>query len=180
MIEIGPVQMLVVAFDHPEFKGDVLAELRRLRERGDIRLVDLFVARKTEEGQIEALKTSDLTPEEAAQFGAIVGGLIGYGAGGEEGMKAGAEAGALAGAMLIADEFEYGVDVEGLQDIAEDIPPGGAVAFALLEHRWAIGLKRAIRDAGGILVAQDFLSPETLIPVGAALRQAVEEERAGA
>jgi hypothetical protein len=29
-------------------------------------------------------------------------------------------------------------------------------------------------------VAQDFLSPETLIPVGAALRQAVEEERAGA
>jgi uncharacterized membrane protein len=180
MTEIGPVQMLVVAFDHPEFKGDVLAELRRLRERGDIRLVDLFVARKTEDGKIEALKTSDLTPEEAAEFGAIVGGLIGYGAGGEEGMKAGADAGALAGAMLIADEFEYGVDVEGLEDIAADIPLGGAVAFALLEHRWAIGLKRAIRDAGGILVAQDFLSPETLIPVGAALRQAVEEEQAGA
>lgn len=175
MTEIGPVQMLVVAFDHPEFKGDILNELRRLRERGDIRLVDLFVARKTEDGSIEALKTSDLSPEEAAQFGAIVGGLIGYGAGGEEGM----EAGALAGAMLIADEFEYGVDAEGLEDIAADIPPGGAVAFALLEHRWAIGLKHAIRDAGGILVAQDFLSPETLIPVGAALRRAVEE-RAGA
>jgi uncharacterized membrane protein len=177
---IGPVQMLVVAFDHPEFKGEILAELRRLREHGEIRLVDLFVARKGEDGTIEALKTSDLTPEEGAEFGAIVGGLIGYGAGGEKGMEAGAEAGALAGAMLIADEFEYGVDVEGLEDVTADIPPGGAVAFVLIEHRWAIGLKKTIRDAGGILVAQDFLSPETLIPVGAALRSAIEEqERAG-
>jgi hypothetical protein len=36
------------------------------------------------------------------------------------------------------------------------------------EHTWAIPLRDALRASGGIMVAQDFLSPEALIGLGAA------------
>ena len=31
-MEMGPVQMLVVGFDEPNFTGEILGELKRLRE----------------------------------------------------------------------------------------------------------------------------------------------------
>jgi uncharacterized membrane protein len=166
--QIGPLQLIVVAFREPEFKGEIASELDRLRERGDIRLVDALAALKKEDGTLEKLEFSDYTPEEKVRLGAVIGGLIGFGAGGKEG----AEVGALAGAMIVADEYEYGVDSEGLESIMEDLPAGGAALILLIEHRWALGLKRAIRDQGGILVAQDFLSPEALIGVGRELMAA--------
>jgi uncharacterized membrane protein len=167
-VQIGPLQLVVVAFEEPQFRGEIARELDQLRDRGDIRLVDALGVMKNADGSIDRLEFSDYTPEEKVELGAVLGGLIGLGAGGEEG----AEVGALAGAMLVADEFEYGVDTEGLESILEDLPPGGAALYLLIEHRWALGLKRAIRDAGGILVAQDFLSPEALIGVGRELMAA--------
>jgi uncharacterized membrane protein len=171
--QIGPLQLVVVAFEQPQFRGEIARELDRLRERGDIRLVDALGVLKNKDGTVERLEFSDYTPEEKVELGAVIGGLIGLGAAGEEG----AEAGALAGAMLVADEYEYGVDTEGLESILEDLPPGGAALYLMIEHRWALGLKRAIRDAGGILVAQDFLSPEALIGVGRALMAAAESRQ---
>lgn len=173
--QIGPLQLVVVAFEQPQFRGEIARELDRLRERGDIRLVDALGVLKNEDGTIDRLEFSDYTPEEKVELGAVLGGLIGLGAAGEEG----AEAGALAGALLVADEFEYGVDNEGLDSILEDLPPGGAALYLLIEHRWALGLKRAVRDAGGILVAQDFLSPEALIGVGRELMAAAERGNPG-
>ncbi len=38
----------------------------------------------------------------------------------------------------------------------------------VIEHTWAIPLRDAIRASGGIMIAQDFLSPEALIAIGAA------------
>src|SRR3954468_9991482 len=40
---MGPVQVLVVGFDHPTFSGEVLAEFERLRGAGVVRLVDLLL-----------------------------------------------------------------------------------------------------------------------------------------
>jgi hypothetical protein len=34
---IGPVQLIVPGFEHPEFHGEIIAELERLRE-SDVRL----------------------------------------------------------------------------------------------------------------------------------------------
>lgn len=170
---IGPLQLVVVAFKEPQFKGEIARELDRLRERGDIRLVDALAVLKNEDGTLRRLEFSDYTPEEKVRLGAVIGGLIGFGAGGEEG----AEVGALAGAMIVADEYEYGVDNEGLESITEDLPAGGAALCLLIEHRWALSLKRAIRDQGGILVAQDFLSPEALIGVGRELMAAAGREQ---
>lgn len=170
--QIGPLQLIVVAFEKPQIKGEIARELDRLRERGDIRVVDALAVRKNEDGSVDRLTFSDYTPDERAELGAVIGGLVGFGAAGEEG----AEVGALAGALLVADEYEYGVDAEGLESILDDLPPGGAALYLMIEHRWALGLKRAIRGAGGILVAQDFLSPEALIGVGQALMAATGAE----
>ena len=51
----GPVQVLVVGFDRPTFSGEVLAEFTRLREAGIVRLVDLLVVSRTEDGAFETV-----------------------------------------------------------------------------------------------------------------------------
>jgi len=81
MEEFGPVQILVVGFEGTSFNGEILPELKRLREQDIIRLVDLVVVSKDTDGEITGVEMSDLSDEEAAQFGAIAGALVGLGNG---------------------------------------------------------------------------------------------------
>jgi uncharacterized membrane protein len=157
---IGPVQMLIVGFDEPKFKGEVLEELKRLKEEDIIRLIDLAVVRKDDEGNIETLHTSDLSEDEAMEFGAYVGALIGLGAAGEEG----AEAGALAGAEALADQQVF--DDDQVWYVADAIPNGTAAGVALIEHRWAIPLRDAIARAGGIPLADEWIHATDLVAIG--------------
>ncbi len=163
MEQIGPLQLLVVGFTDPKLDGSVLSELVNASETGVIRIVDLLGVYKDEAGDVIAAQMSDLTQDEAMTYGAWIGALIGLGAGGVEG----AEVGALAGALSALDEYEYGLDADAVATIAQDIPAGGAAMLVIIEHSWAIGFRNAMRDSGGILIAQDFLSPETLIALGA-------------
>jgi uncharacterized membrane protein len=160
--EFGPVQLLVVGFQDAEFKGEILAELSRLREHGTIRIVDLLVVSKDHDGELAAAELSDLDQEEAAELGAIAGALIGLGAGGEEG----AEAGALAGAAAFADHDALAD--EQVWFVADAIPEGGTAAIALIEHRWAIPLRDAILRTGGVTLADAWIHPADLVAIGAA------------
>jgi uncharacterized membrane protein len=162
MDEFGPVQILVVGFDDANFRGEILPELRRLRDRDVIRLIDLVVVEKDAAGDITSVEVSDLSEEEAAEFGAIAGALVGLGADGSEGMEAGAIAGAEA-----AEEGVFGDEL--VWSVADAIPFGSTAAVALLEHRWAIPLRDAIRRAGGVTTADAWVHPEDLIAAGAAL-----------
>jgi uncharacterized membrane protein len=157
---IGPVQMLIVGFDEPKFKGEVLEELKRLKDQDIIRLIDLAVVRKDDEGNIETLHTSDLSEDEAMEFGAYVGALIGLGAAGEEG----AEAGAVAGAEALADQQVF--DDDQVWYVADAIPNGTAAGIALIEHRWAIPLRDAIVRAGGLPLADEWIHATDLVAVG--------------
>ncbi len=161
---IGPLQLLVVGFVDPKLDGSVLGALADASDAGMIRVVDLLGVYKGEDGTVLAAEATDLTEDEAITYGAWVGALIGLGAGGVEG----AEAGAIAGAIHAMDEYEYGIDADGLATIADDIPAGGAAMLLVIEHTWAIPLRDALRASGGIMIAQDFLSPEALIALGAA------------
>jgi len=161
---IGPLQLLVVGFVDPKLDGSVLGALADASDAGMIRVVDLLGVYKGEDGTVLAAEATDLTEDEAITYGAWVGALIGLGAGGVEG----AEAGAIAGAIHAMDEYEYGIDADGLATIADDIPAGGAAMLLVIEHTWAIPLRDALRASGGIMIAQDFLSPEALIAFGAA------------
>src|SRR6266702_89346 len=91
---IGPVQLIVLGFSHPNFHGEVIAELERLRESDTVRVIDSLAVYKDSEGHLEVEHLSNLTQDEAIEHGSKVGALIGLGIEGEEGAEAGAAAGA--------------------------------------------------------------------------------------
>jgi len=165
---IGPVQLLIVGFVGGEFKGEIAKVLADLRERDVIRLIDMGVVRKDEDGVITMIEHSDLNQDETIEFGATVGALIGLGVAGEEGAEAGAIAGAEAAldGGMIEDQVWY---------IADEIPEGTAAAVALIEHRWAIPLRSAIQDAGGFLVSDAWIHPADLVAIGLAASEEMAE-----
>ena len=91
---IGPVQLIVLGFKHPDFHGEVIAELERLRKTDTIRVIDALAVYKDAHGAIEVEHLSNLSAEEAIELGSKVGALIGLGIEGEEGLEQGAVAGA--------------------------------------------------------------------------------------
>ena len=97
---IGPVQLIVLGFSHPDFHGEVIAELERLHDSGTVRVIDSIALYKDADGGLEMEHLSNLTQDEAIEVGSKIGALIGLGIDGEEG----AEAGALAGAEEAAEE----------------------------------------------------------------------------
>jgi uncharacterized membrane protein len=162
--QFGPVQVLAVAFDDvSNMRGEVLAELRRLQEHDVVRLVDLLVVKRDDEGEIEIVQQTDLTTDESTVFGAIVGALLGVGASddGEEITRA-----SLAGAAELEDGHLF--DTDDVWYLADSVPKGSAAAVALLEHRWAVPLRDKILEAGGRIVADEWLHPADLVAVGAA------------
>ena len=68
----GPVQVLVVGFEAPSFSGEVLAELARLRERGVVRLVDVLLVERGEDGTFEILEPPPGSDPDLGQIAAEV------------------------------------------------------------------------------------------------------------
>src|SRR3954449_9282180 len=91
---IGPVQLIVLGFNHPEFHGEIITELERLHDSGAVRVIDSLAVYKDADGEIEVEHLSNLTEREAIELGSKVGALVGLGIDGEAGMQAGAEAAA--------------------------------------------------------------------------------------
>jgi uncharacterized membrane protein len=160
---IGPVQLIVLGFNRPDFHGEIIAELERLREHDMVRVIDSLVVYKDAAGELEVEHLSNLTKDEAIELGSKIGALIGLGIEGEEG----AEAGAIAGAEEV--EAEGGVQVfteEEGWDVLEDIPNDSAAALILLEHHWAVPLRDAVFRAGGFRISDGFISPLDLVAIG--------------
>ena len=160
---IGPVQLIVLGFSNPDFHGEIIAELERLRENDMVRVIDSLAVYKDEAGELEVEHLSNLTQDEAIELGSKIGALIGLGIEGEEGMEAGAIAGAEEAA---ADGGVHVFTEEEGWDILEDIPNGSAAALVLLEHHWAVPLRDAIARAGGFRLSDGFISPLDLVEIG--------------
>lgn len=162
---IGPVQLLVVGFEQPNFQGEVLVQLQSLREHDVVRVIDILVVNKDADGVVATAQISDLSKEEAEQFGELVKALVGLGeaAGGDP----------EAAARLWSQEGDLGE--EDLLDVLSEVPADTAVAIALLEHRWAIPLREAIMAAGGFPIIDTWVHPRDLVEVG--LLAAAEAEQ---
>jgi uncharacterized membrane protein len=158
---IGPVQLIVLGFNHPQFHGEIIEELERLRESNTVRVIDSLAVYKGVDGELEVEHLSNLSHDEAIEVGSMVAALIGLGIDGEEGMVLGAAAGAEAAAEGIGVFTE-----EDAWDVIEDIPNDSAAALILLEHHWAVPLRDAIMRAGGFRIADGFISPLDLIEIG--------------
>jgi uncharacterized membrane protein len=167
---IGPVQLIVLGFSHPDFHGEVIAELERLRESDTVRVIDALAVYKDAKGEIEVEHLSNLTQDEAIELGSKVGALVGLGIEGEEGAEAGAEAGA-------EEAAEEGIDVFGGAewDVIDEIPNDSAAALILLEHHWAVPLRDAIARAGGFRISDGFISPLDLVAIGLATAEEAKE-----
>jgi uncharacterized membrane protein len=159
---IGPVQLIVLGFDHPNFHGEIIAELERLHESGTVRVIDSLAVYKDADGDIEIEHLSNLTRDEAIEFGTKIGALIGLGIDGEEGAEAGAEL----GAEQAAEEGIHPLSGAEEWDVLEDIPNDSAAALVLLEHHWAVPLRDAIARAGGFRLSDGFISPLDLVAIG--------------
>jgi uncharacterized membrane protein len=158
---IGPVQLIVVGFSHPEFHGEIIAELERLHDSETVRVIDALAVHKDADGEIEVQHLSTLSKEEAIEVGTTIGALIGLGIEGEDG----AEQGAALGAEQAAEGVEVFSD-ETAWDVLEEIPNDSAAALVLLEHHWAVPLRDAIARAGGFRISDGFISPLDLVEIG--------------
>ena len=167
---IGPVQLIVLGFNHPDFHGEIIAELERLRESDTVRVIDALAVHKDAQGEIEVAHLSNLTKDEAVELGSKIGALIGLGIEGEDGL----EAGAVAGAEAAADGVQVFSD-EDAWDVLEDIPNDSAAALVLLEHHWAVPLRDAIARAGGFRLSDGFISPLDLVALGLVEAEEAEE-----
>jgi hypothetical protein len=157
MTEIGPVQLLNIGFEPgANFEGRIAEELARLESDRTIRVLDLlFIGRDTDSNEIVVLEHQE------ESMGAIVGALLGLQIDAEQ-----------------EQEHSFGFSEAEIEQMGAGLDPGGAAGLMLIEHVWARDLKRAVRDAGGRMLSQDFLTPETVAaaePELAAMSAAIEE-----
>jgi uncharacterized membrane protein len=167
---IGPIQAFVIAFpDNDRLEGRIANELARLSDIGQIRIIDaVFVLRDDDE--LSVLSVSDLDDDQRAELRSAVGALIGLGVGGGEG----AVTGTALGASLDADAPTAAEAVAA--SLLEELPAGSSALVLAVEHLWAVPLRDAVRDAGGVVIAHRSLAAEDLIALGMNLRDAAELE----
>jgi hypothetical protein len=157
---IGPVQAFVIGFpDNDLFEGRIAEELARLSEVGEIRIIDaVFVM--NEGGEIAVVGVSDLDDEQRAELRSAVGALVGLGIAGADGAVAGADAGA-------SVDADAPTATEGIAAaLIDDLPDGTSALVLAIEHLWAVPLRDAVRDAGGIVIGHRSLTPEELVVFG--------------
>jgi uncharacterized membrane protein len=154
---VGPIQLLVVAFDGNHFKGEIVPELERLKREGIVRLIDLLVVRKDSTGAVMVMTLSDLGWEEAVSLGSYLGALSGFRVGGAEGM----EQGAMAGAAELADGHFF--DEDDIFKVTQSLPDNMSAALVLVEHLWAKPLLDAIGRADGFELSNDWIRADQVI-----------------
>ncbi len=153
----GPIQIFAFGFPSTDrMEGRVAEELIRLSDAGIIRIVDALAV-VAEGDEVEILRVSDLDDEQRQALGAHIGSLIGLGAAGLDGYIAGAEAGA-----EIAEEGGFGLVEDITEDLIDELPEGSAGVLLIIEHAWAVPFRDAVLDAGGIMLANEWIGTQVL------------------
>jgi uncharacterized membrane protein len=169
----GPLQIFAFGFaDTSGFEGRIADELIKLSDAGIIRIVDALAV-VADGDEVEILRVSDLDEEQRTELGMEIGALIGLGMDGLEGMIAGAEVGAEA-----VEEGGLGV-VEAIgEEFIEELPDGSAALLLIIEHKWAVPLRAAVIDAGGMLIGNQWIGAQDLVELGLALGIVADAESA--
>ena len=129
---LGPLEYLMVAFEGNRFSGEILSALRDAQGTGIIRVIDMLMIKKDEQGNVMALELSDLSEEEARPFGFLAGKLM---------------------SIFEPDDVEA---------TAEQMPNNSAAGLLLIEDTWAIPLKEAILNAGAVASTGGLVAREVV------------------
>lgn len=132
---LGPVDYLVVEFPiaQANFKGEIAEELISLVDRSLVRVLDLLILVKNEDGSIEPIELDEIDEADAGPL-----------------LKFEADL-----AMLLAEE--------DVAHFAEAIEPNSIAAVLVYENSWAGPFASAVRRAGGQLVANGRIPTQALI-----------------
>ena len=145
--ELGPVDYLVVEFPGSQFNGEIMPELLALVRHGVVRILDLAVIRKNDDGSYDAFEFEDLQEGPLAELREIERDL----------------------AQLLSDD-----DVAATADALE---PGSTAALLIYENLWAAPLASSVRRAGGQLVASGRIPVQQLLAAAEAeLAEEITEE----
>jgi Family of unknown function (DUF6325) len=142
--ELGPVDYLVVAFpaEKANLSGEIASELSALMDNNMIRVLDLVMIAKNEDGSVDAAELRDADDSEIGELRGLERDL----------------------AVLLAEE-----DIE---EIGATLDPGSAAAVLVWENTWAAPFGSAVRRSGGELVATGRIPTQALIAAAEADRQA--------
>ena len=131
--ELGPVDWIVVEFPGSRFNGQIAPALFDLVERDLVRVLDLLVLKKDDDGSLEAFELSDLDQGEIGELRTYESEL----------------------AMLLSEE-----DVTSLGAAIES---GSSAAVLVWENSWAAPFASAVRRSGGQLVASGRIPIQALL-----------------
>jgi hypothetical protein len=122
-IQVGPIDYLALAFPGAKLTGDGLTQLVDLVDRGIIRVLDLRVVKRGEDGLITGLTVADLDGDgvlDVAMFQGVESGLLGD---------------------------------DDLQAFADLVAPGDAIGVIVYENTWAAPFVAAMRTEGAEVLA---------------------------
>lgn len=163
-MNIGPLQLAAIAFENPAFKGGILAELDAVRDRGVIRLIDLLFIYRETTGDVTLMTDTDVEATDLDDYGDVLSTLLGLGESSDAEMNG-------------TVDYGYGLSLDEIRGVVEQMPPDSALALVLFEHRWAGGLAAAVREAGGHLLAQGILTRDAVLMMGGELAAIAEAEQ---
>ena len=149
--ELGPVDYLVVEFPGSNFNGEILPELADLVDRGVVRVLDLVLIKKQEDGSFEGFEFDDI------------------------------ESGSLGQLRELERELADLLSEDDIVAVAEALDPGSTAALLVYENLWAAPFASAVRRSGGQLVANGRIPVQALIgalelEIEAEIEEVVEEE----
>jgi hypothetical protein len=116
---LGPVEYLVVVFEGNQFSGEIIPALSELVDNGLVRIIDLAIVSKDEEGNVLLFEASELSGEVAEAL------------------------------VKLEGEHDDLLSEEDLLMVAEDLPNNSTAAAMLFENVWAARFAEAVRNANG-------------------------------
>ena len=126
----GPVDVAVIAFDEPKFDGSIAAAIADLVADGTVRILDIVLVNKDENGEVTVLEVTDVDGDGIPDLIALQGDIPG---------------------ML--SETDAGLAVE-------EMPNSTAIALIAWENTWLVRAGQAIRNNGGTLIAFERIPAE--------------------
>ena len=127
----GPLEYILFQFDDDRFIGEILPKMIESQEHGAVGVVDLVFIMKDETGKLTVVEVAELADEDEALFAPLISDTLGI------------------------------LTVEDVNIAAKHLPENATGAVLLLEHRWALGLQRAVHAAGGLVLDSAYISPQT-------------------
>ena len=121
----GPIDFLALDFKTDQLKGEIIPELLELVKNNIVRVIDLVLIQKYEDGHHQAMEMQQLAPDVLALFDPLEVEISGI------------------------------IQVEDIDNIAEAMENGTNAAILLFENLWAVKFKDAVLRANGRLLAQE-------------------------